>query len=160
MPDVRVLFVCAGPGVRALIAEAFMSEVTGVKAASAQFEDKGGQIPPFITELMNEVDTRIAPSFPVSVFERFANKEPFDYVITLCHASAKVICPIFRVNVDKLYKQEAARLSWSIRDFRSIPAGSPAEYKEQARLIRDEIRKNVMTLANILNSKKKSGASA
>ena len=63
MPSVRILFVCAGPGVRARIAEAFMATVPGVEAASAQFEDREGNIPPFIKQLMNEVDVQIKPTF-------------------------------------------------------------------------------------------------
>lgn len=152
MQSTRVLFVCAGPGVRARIAEAFMAEIPGIVAASAQFENREGTIPPFITQLMDEVGARIDGTFPVSVFERYNNKEPFDYVITLCHASTKVVCPIFLVNVDKLYQEEAGRLSWSIRDFRSIQAGNPEERRAQARIIRDEIRQNVETFAKALAS--------
>ncbi len=154
MQSIRILFVCAGPGVRARIAEAFMRDLPGVEAASAQFENREGKIPPFITQLMDEVGTRIGGTFPMSVFERFRNKEPFDYVITLCHASSKVVCPIFRVNIDKLYEEEAGRLSWSIRDFRSIDAGSPEERRAQARIIRDEIRQNVETFARALAAQK------
>ncbi len=152
MEMVKVLFVCAGPGVRARIAEAYLGTVPGVEAYSAQFEDRVGRIPPFITSLMSDVPVELKPDFPVTVFERFNNKERFDYVITMCHASAKVICPVFRVNIDQLYQKEAARLSWSIRDFRSIQAGSPEERRVQARIIRDEIQQNVETFARALTA--------
>ena len=150
MQAVKVLFVCAGPGVRARIAEAFMATVPGVEAYSAQFEDRDGSIPPFIVSLMSDTSTTLAPDFPVSVFERFHNQERYDYVITLCHASAKVICPVFRVNIDKLYEKEAARLSWSIQDFRSIVAENPEQRLMRAREIRDEIHQNVKTFADAL----------
>ena len=149
----RVLFVCAGPGVRARLAEAFLSQFEDFEVKSAQFEDIEGKVPAFIQGLMEEISTDLQIAFPKSVFERHLKKEAFDFVITLCHASAKVVCPVFRTNVDILYGKEAERLSWAIPDFRSLMAIPPDQRMDKAREIRDSIKLEVLTFVKMIKDR-------
>ncbi len=148
MKKLRVLFVCSGPGVRALIAEAYLNKLAGdtLEGVSAQFEARMGYVPEFVHKLMAEEDIQISGEFPPTVFDRHQNDEPYDYVVTLCHASTQVVCPIFRSNVKVLYRQDAEKLSWSIPDFRSLSGLTGEERVTAARLIRKLIRLEVEKL--------------
>ena len=154
MKKLRVLFVCSGPGVRGRIAEAFLNQYDQFKAESAQFEDRQGNLPSLIIQLMEEVGTEISTTFPKSVFERYLDKEGYDYVITLCHAKTKVVCPVFRSNVDMMYNKKAERLSWSIQDFRQIFSLSDAERLTRAREVRDQIREEVEKFISTVEKKR------
>lgn len=148
MKKLRVLFVCSGPGVRALIAEAYLNHLAGdtMEGVSAQFEARMGYVPEFVHKLMADEGLEIPREFPSTVFDRHKNDEPYDYVVTLCHASTQVVCPIFRSNVKVLYRQEAEKLSWSIPDFRSLSNLTGDERAAAAKLIRNQIKKEVNKL--------------
>lgn len=146
MKKIRVLFVCSGPGVRVRIAEAFLARYERFEAHSAQFEEMEGRLPPFVLDLMEEVGITLPNSFPPTVFKRKRDKEAFDFVITLCHASKTVVCPNFRVHVDAMYKTHAQRISWMVSDFRDLKKYSPDERQSVARSIRDEIEQNIKEL--------------
>ncbi len=158
MEKVRVLFVCSGPGVRARIAQAFVHKTAPdrIEAFSAQFENRNGYIPEFIKNLVEEVGLEIIEAFPVSVFGRHKSGQVFDFVITLCHASSTLVCPIFKSNVELLYKKNAEQLSWSIQDFRSLSDLSKDERMEKAREMRDMIAEEVQSLVKMIDSYSKS----
>lgn len=145
----RVLFVCSGPGVRGRIAEAILNYKYPqlFEAKSARFDEARGQMSPFILSLMAETNIMLPKEFPVSVFERQKNNETFDYVITLCNSSTKFECPIFKSNVDFLYKKEAQRIGWAIQDFRSIGHLPETQKMDAARAIRELIHREVDTFA-------------
>ncbi len=153
MGKVRVLFVCAGPGVRARVAEAFLRQIDDIDVASAQFEEIEGAVPSFISSLMAEIRVDIKTELPKSVFARHLDKEAFDFVISLCHASSKLVCPVFRTNVDVLYSKKARRLSWSIPDFRSLSTVPPDQRLDKAWAIIDNINLEVLKFARMLKSK-------
>lgn len=154
MEKVSVLFVCSGPGVRGRIAEAYLSQVAPdhFTAHSAQFEEREGRLPDLIVELMNEIGLTIESTFPKSVFQRYKDNEPYDYVITLCNARTNGICPIFKKNVKALYQKESERLSWSIPDFRSLGALEEAKRLEGAREIRDLIGFQVNAFVSMVSA--------
>ena len=144
MNNKRVLFVCTYHGARARIAEEFMKEYAGgrIDVFSSCFDP--GKIGPLPIGIMNEVGINISSESPKTVFDRYADKERFDYVITLCHESTTEQCAVFRMNIDTLFRKYAERISWSIQDFKSLQ-GTDEEKKEGSRRIRDNIKAEVIS---------------
>lgn len=144
MGNKRVLFVCTFHGARARIAEEFTRQYSGgqVDVFSSCFEP--GKIGKVAVDVMTEIGIELSSEAPKSVFNRYADKEGFDYVISLCHEVTKEQCPIFNINVDALYKKEAERMTWSIKDFKSLD-GTYEEKMEGARDIRDNIKNEVVS---------------
>ena len=144
MVNRRILFVCTYHGARAIIAEEFAKQYAGdrVDVFSSCFDPgKIGNLP---LNIMNEIGIKIPRESPKSVFDRYADKEEFDYVISLCHEATTEQCPVFRINVDAMYKREAERILWSIQDFKSLN-GTDEEKLAGARIIRDNIKTEVIS---------------
>jgi arsenate reductase len=149
MAKLRVLFVCTYQGVRARVAEEFAKRLAGGKidVFSSGFESgRAGDIP---LAVMKEVGIDLIPESPITVYERYRNKEVFDYVITICHEAGTEQSPIFRANVDALYGRMAKRLSWSILGF-NVLEGTEEEKLAGARKIRDQIRDEVVAFLSQL----------
>jgi arsenate reductase len=148
----KILFVCTHNGARSRIAEEFvkLSAAGKIESHSACFGT--GRIGPLPIDVMREIGIDLPAKAPRSVFERYKDKEIFDYVVSICHEATKEQCPIFRSNVDALYAKDAKRITWSIPDFKSI-RGTEEERKAQARKIRDNIKSEITSLlARIGNS--------
>jgi arsenate reductase (thioredoxin) len=143
MEKQKVLFICTYHGARSLIAEKFVDlNATGkIEAYSACFEP--GKIGPLPIFVMQEIGIELPTQSPKSVFERYKDKEYYDYVISLCNEATTEQCPIFKSNVDALYGKEAKRISWSIADFKSL-AGTEEEKMIAARQIREKIESEVI----------------
>ena len=144
MANKRVLFVCTYKGARARIAEEFVKQYGAGKidAFSSCFEaGKFGKLP---INVMDEIGIEISNESPMSVFDRYAGKEVFDYVISLCHEATVELCPLFKVNIDVLYQKDSERISWSVQDFKSLK-GTDEEKMEGARGIRDNIKTEVIS---------------
>jgi arsenate reductase len=92
---------------------------------------------------MKEVGLDLPAASPKSVYQRYKDKEIFNYVVTLCHEATAEQCPIFKTNVDALYAREAERVSWSVPDFKSL-TGSEEARTAAARKIRDLIKAEVI----------------
>ena len=152
MGNKRVLFVCTFHGARARIAEEFAKQYAGEKVDvfSSCFEP--GKIGKAAVDVMNEIGLEISSETPKTVFDRYADKEGFDYVISLCHEATTEQCPIFNVNVDALFKKKAERITWSIQDFKSLE-GTDEEKLEGARAIRDNIKSEVLTFLDQIGVK-------
>ena len=144
MEKKKVLFVCTYNGARSRIAEEFIKRSAPDKIAAHSSCFESGRIGPLPINIMREVGINLSDEAPKSVFERFKNKEVFDYVITLCNETAKEQCPVFKTNVDTLYAKKAKRISWSIPDFKSL-SGTEEERKAGARKIRDRIKSEVIS---------------
>jgi len=141
----RVLFVCTFSGARALMAEKFVNQLAPgkIEAYSSSFES--GKIGPVPVAVMKEIGIDLPADAPKPVWDRYMEKEAFDWVITLCHEiSGMQRCPIFRENVDDLYAENAKMLSWSVPPFSSL-GGSDEEKKAGARKIRDQIKHEVLS---------------
>ena len=138
MDKYRILFVCTYFGGRARIAELFTRQagLPNVSAFSSGFES--GTINGLPNTVMKEVGFEFSSDPLVTVFDRYANSETFDCVITLCHDASAEQCPMFRDSVDMVYGKNAQILAWSIPDFLALQ-GSPEEKLEGARNIRDMI---------------------
>jgi protein-tyrosine-phosphatase len=140
----KVLFVCTYHGARAIIAEEFVKQIAPgkIEAYSSCFDP--GRITRLPIDVMREVGITLPSESPKSVFDRHKDREVFDYVITLCFHATTELCPIFKTSVDTIYSKEAEVISWSIPDFKSL-MGTEEEKKESARLIRDEIKSEVIS---------------
>ena len=91
---------------------------------------------------MDEIGFNISNIYPKTVWDRAAEEEAFDYVITLCDGTSVDNCPVFTSNIKMLYSDVAAVLSWSIADFSELE-GSEQENLLFARAIRDQIKSNI-----------------
>jgi arsenate reductase len=142
MKALRILFVCTHNGARSRIAEEFAKRAAwgGIEVYSSSFESE--KIGPLPVSVMEEVGIALSASTPKSVFDRFKEKESFDYVVAICDPTSNEEVPVFLASVDSLYKKTAQRLTWYIPNFRSL-SGAPEEKKARARQIRDQIRTEV-----------------
>lgn len=147
MEVLKVLFVCIDQGARAQIAEHYFSKhsLGSISAVSSSFEQ--GVINGLPNRVMQE-DGHLAPLIsPPSIFDRFANNESFDLVISICDESGSEHCPIFRDCIRKLYGGTSDIEHWSIRGFESIE-GAPDDVLVQAIGIRDQIEDAVKALCS------------
>lgn len=140
----KVLFVCTYQGARSRIAEEFIKQGAPgkIEVHSSCFES--GKIGPLPIEVMREVGICLPTEAPKSVFDRYKEREIFDYVISLCQEDTMEQCPIFQTNIDALYAKKAKRINWSVSDFKSL-SGSEEERKAGAREIRDQIKSEVVS---------------
>jgi protein-tyrosine-phosphatase len=143
MKTPRVLFVCTFHGARSRIAEEFVLRLAPgrIEAYSSSFES--GRIGALPIEVMKEVGIDLPRETPKSVYDRYRDKEVFDYVVTLCHAASRELCPTFLNHVNVLYAKKAERLFWSVPDFASI-SGTDESRRVEARKIRDQIKAQVV----------------
>jgi arsenate reductase len=144
----RVLFVGTFSGARSLIAEKFTNQLAQgkIEAYSSSFES--GKIDSLPIAVMKGIGIDLPTDAPKSVWDRYVEKESFDWVVTLCdEITGLQQCPIFKENVDDLYPVDAKRLSWSIPPFDS-PSGSDEEKKVGAHKIRDQIKSEVLTFSS------------
>jgi arsenate reductase len=149
MAILRVLFVCKHNGARSRIAEEFAKLAASgrIEAFSSSFESE--KIGPLPVSVMKEIDVELRTSPPKSVFERFKDKEAFDYVVGICDPDSNEQVPVFLNNLDTLYNKTAQRLNWSIPNFRSLSV-KDEERKAKARQIRDRIKTEVLNLLSQL----------
>jgi len=145
MDKIRILFVCTYFGGRARIAELYAGKMglRHIEVASSGFE--AGTVDGLPFQVMGEAGFSFSTDPLTTVFDRYANNETFDYVITLCHDSSVEKCPIFRDSVDMVYGKDARVLDWSIPDFIALK-GLPNEKLEGARNIRNMIKVKVSAL--------------
>ncbi len=141
--------MCTFFGARSRIAELyvkFYAEQMGlghIEVCSSGFES--GAIAGLPLKVMEEAGFEFSTDPLITVFDRYANNDVFDYVITLCQDSSAEQCPMFRDSVDKIYGRDAQIFGWSIPDFLAL-RGSPEEKLEGAREIRDMIKLKVFDL--------------
>jgi arsenate reductase len=134
MEKIKVLFLCVHNSARSQIAEAYLNKLgEGLfKAESAGFEP--GSLNPIVVDVMKEDGIDISDNQVNSVYEFFAEKRFYGYVITVCDAANNQKCPIFP-GVPK-------RIHWNIED----PSSFKGDYDEKlkkTRTVRDEIKKRV-----------------
>ena len=142
MTKPRILFVCTFFGGRARIAELYAMQMAQeqVEAFSSGFE--AGRLGGLPLEVMSEENLSFSIDPLTTIFERYANNQVFDYVITLCNEASTEQCPVFRTSVDMVYGKDAEIRNCSVMDFITLQ-GLPVEKLEGAREIRDSIKDNV-----------------
>lgn len=145
MNKIRILFVCTFCGGRARIAELYTSQVgmAHIEVSSSGFE--AGTIAGLPLLVMEEAGFNFPTAPLTTVFERYANSEPYDYVITLCDDASNEHCPMFLDSVDTVYGKDSQIINWSVTDFLALQ-GLPEEKLDGARKIRDLIKTKVIDL--------------
>ena len=145
MDRIRILFVCTYFGGRPRIAELYARQMglRNIEVSSSGFE--AGTIGGLPLQVMDEAGFSFSTDPLTTVFDRYSNKETYDYVITLCHEASTEQCPMFRDSVDTVYGKDAQVLGWSIPDFITLK-GLPDEKLEGARNIRNMIKVKVSAL--------------
>jgi arsenate reductase len=140
----KVLFVCTFFGGRARIAELYAKKFYSGKLEVFSSGFESGLIQGLPLAVMEEEGFNFPTDPLVTVFERYAKSETYDYVITLCNEASAEHCPMFRDSVDMVYGNRAKILPWSVPDFLALK-GVPEEKLEGARDIRDLIKQKVAT---------------
>jgi arsenate reductase len=149
MSKFKILFVCTFYGGRARIAEIYAGQLGlgQVEVFSSGFES--GPIRGLPLAVMEEDGFKFPTDPLITVFDRYADSQTYDYVVTLCHESSTEQCPLFRSSVDLVYGGKAQVISWSVPDFLALQ-GLPEEKLEGAREIRDSIKRKVAELLSKL----------
>jgi len=142
MKTIKILFVCTHNGARGRIAKAFTDQAAPgrVDAYCASFES--GRIMSHPVDVLKETGLDLDTSAPKSVFDRYRDKEVFDYVIKLCDAASTQQCPVLLSTVDTLYEKAAQSVTWQIPSLKSL-RGDDEEKLAGAREFRDRIKKKV-----------------
>jgi arsenate reductase len=134
MSKKRVLFVCVHNSARSQMSEAFLNHYFGneFEAESAGLEP--GKLNPIVVDAMKEIGIDISGNKTKSVFAYFKQGKVFNYVITVCDATAAGRCPIFPGVADTIH--------WSFPDPSALQ-GSYKEKLEGTRKIRDQIKEKI-----------------
>jgi arsenate reductase len=131
----KILFVCIHNSARSQMAEQFLNEYgDGVfEAESAGLE--AGKMNPNVVKAMQEVGIDLSKKGTQEVFDLFRKGNLYQAVITVCDEASAEGCPIFPGVV--------RRLGWSFPDPSKF-TGSEEEVLAQIRVVRDEIKKEVL----------------
>jgi len=140
----RVLFVCAKTGMRAQIAAEFLRREAGDQAEIAAASFGEVRVAPLVRTVAAEFGVSLTPDGCKSVFRRRADHEKYDYVVVMCSGRGGELCPIFRANVDTLYRQSASLIHWDIPDLQDA---SGEQIRAAIQLIQENVRSFVLTIS-------------
>ena len=135
MEKIKVLFVCVHNSARSQMAEAFVNNLAGDRFIAESAGIEPGKLNPYVVKVMSEIGIDISSNRTKDVFEFVKAGKHFSFVITVCEREAAEKCPIFP-GISK-------RLEWSFRDPSKL-SGTEDEILEQTRIIRDEIKSQVV----------------
>ena len=139
MEKIKVLFVCVHNSARSQMAEAFVNNLAGDRFIAESAGIEPGKLNPYVVTIMSEIGIDISSNRTKDVFEFVKAGKRFSFVITVCEREAAEKCPIFP-GISK-------RLEWSFRDPSKL-SGTEDEILEQTRIIRDEIKTQVVNWIN------------
>lgn len=130
----KVLFVCIHNSARSQMAEAYLNTLGGdlFEAESAGLEP--GTLNPLAVAAMQEEGIDISRNRTKDVQEFLRRGQLFDFLITVCDATAAERCPVF--------PGPAVRLHWGFADPAAL-TGSQEERAAATRQIRDQIKEAV-----------------
>jgi arsenate reductase (thioredoxin) len=143
MPKLKVLFLCTGNSCRSQMAEGWARRLKGevIEPYSAGIEKHG--MNPHAIKVMAEMGVDLSKQYSKTLAE--LGPVLFDYVVTVCgHANEH--CPVFPGKVKKIHVgfEDPPKLTKEMPD----GEGKLAVYRR----VRDEIRKFVETLPDVLNT--------
>jgi arsenate reductase len=121
------------------MAEAFLNRIGGERFAAESAGLETGTLNPDAVEVMKESGIDISGNRTKSVFDFYKQGKTYDYVITVCSASAAERCPTFPGKVKRLH--------WEFDD----PAGfrgTQEENLKKIRVVRDNIREKIEELVS------------
>lgn len=141
MKPIKLLFVCVHNAARSQMAEAFLNHYGKGQFIAESAGIDSGTINPLAIEVMSEIGLDISQNSVDSVFDFFKNQKLYSYVITVCDETNGQKCPIFPGVMEMIH--------WSFEDPSSFE-GSHVERLEKTRLIRDQIKTQVLELLDTL----------
>lgn len=130
----RVLAICVHNSARSQMTEEYIRKFGDrwFQVESAGLEP--GKINPIVTALLKEDGIDISGKSTQAVMDLYKAGRKFDYVIAVCSAEAKEMCPIFPA--------EKERLHWPFPD-PSKAEGTEEAQMDSVRPIRDQIKEKV-----------------
>ncbi|WP_407356130.1 arsenate reductase ArsC [Methanolobus sp. WCC5] len=130
----KVLFICVHNSGRSQIAEEYLKRIGGdrFEVESAGFKPTG--LDPLIKQVMEEDGFDLRDKKTQAVWDLFREGRLFKYVITVCDRANEEECPIF--------PRPFVQLNWPFPDPAAF-TGTEDEKLEQARTLRDSIRKRI-----------------
>ena len=140
----KILVLCTGNSCRSQIAEGYLKQFAGDKAAvySAGVETHG--VNARAIEIMKEDGIDISNNPTNDVFSYFREGKMFNYVITVCDKSASDRCPVFPGMKDKI--------NWSFEDPSQF-SGTTEEKLQKTRVVRDKIKSAVLQFIQTVTDK-------
>lgn len=126
--ETRVLFLCTHNSARSQMAEGYLRRLAGKRFEVVSAGTEATRVRPEARRVMEEVGADISGQ-ESKMLERYLG-EPFDFVITVCHAAGES-CPAF--------PGRAERLHWSLPD-PSQATGTEEERLAVFRQVRDRLR--------------------
>lgn len=139
---IKVLFLCTGNSCRSQMAEGLCRDLIGdiVEPYSAGIVKHG--LNPYAVKVMHEIDIDISNQFSKTLHEM--EERDFDYVVTVCD-NAHETCPYFPAKTSIIHRgfDDPPRLAEN--------SSSEEETLSYYRRVRDEIRKFILTLPEILS---------
>ena len=135
MTKMKVLFICVHNSARSQMAEAFLNELGGdrFQVESAGFEL--GTLNPMVVEAMGEIGIDISMKQTKEIFDLYRQGRSYSFVISVCDQVHAEKCPIF--------PGLSKKLVWSFEDPSSF-IGSKEEQMEKIRIVRDNIKSEIM----------------
>jgi arsenate reductase (thioredoxin) len=127
----RVLFLCTHNSARSQMAEGFLRSLASDRFEAASAGTEATRVHPLAIRAMADVGIDI--SRHTSKVVDGLEKQPWDYVITVCDA-ANEACPVFG--------KKSNRLHWSFDD-PSQATGSDDRRLEVFRWVRDQIKRRI-----------------
>ena len=94
----KVLFLCTGNSARSILAEALLRRLGGERFISLSAGSQpAGQVHPYALELLQQrgFETTGLRSKSWSEFGDEFNREPLDFVFTVCDSAAAEVCPVW-----------------------------------------------------------------
>ncbi len=132
---IKVLFVCVHNSARSQMAEAFMNDLGKGMFLAESAGLRPGELNPDVIDSMAEIGYDIKNNKTKSVFDFYKEGRRYHYVIKVCDQMSGQKCPIF--------PSSKKQIDWNHEDPSSFD-GSKKERLDQVRLIREDIRKNVL----------------
>jgi arsenate reductase len=117
------------------MAEAFLNGLCPDDFAAESAGLDPGTLNPLAVAVMREIGIDISANETKSAFELFKAGRLYSYVVTVCDETSAERCPVF--------PGAARRLHWSFSDPATFQ-GSWEERLVQARVVRDEIRAQIL----------------
>ncbi|MDK2825951.1 protein tyrosine phosphatase [Methanolobus vulcani] len=140
---INVLFICIRNSGRSQIAEAYLKKIGGERFEVESAGYKPEPINSLVLKVMEEDGFDLSGSKPQSAWNLFKEGKLYQYIITVCDRAHEEECPLF--------PKPFLQLHWPYPDPETF-TGSEEEKQEQARKLRDSIKKRIEQFVEDINN--------
>ncbi len=133
----KILFICEHNSARSQMAESYLNFFADGKLLAESAGLEPGTLNPYVVDVLKEEGIDISTKKTQGVFELFKQQKQYDAIIAVCSPAVSARCPIF--------PGRAKRFNWPFDDPSKL-SGSREEILAQTRTIRDQIKKQVLSL--------------